>query len=90
MLQLFQGQEVSTTLSHYTGIVEAREISSDEKSSLTYKLLKDKCTTYVTVNDLCITCYVACIHDNFWYFGIVTDINEEDDPTIKFLHPQGP
>lgn len=23
-------------------------------------------------------------------FGIVTDINEEEDATIKFLHPQGP
>lgn len=47
-----------------TGTVEARRISSDGKSSLTYRL-KDKCTTYVTLNELYIACYVACIYDNF-------------------------
>jgi hypothetical protein len=72
------------------GTLEARRISGDEQPTLTYNL-RNKCTTLVTEDELCPGCYIACKYDNLWYFGIVREVNEqEEDVTVKFLHLKGP
>ena len=35
--------------------------------------------------------YIACRYDNFWWIGLVDEINhEEEDFEVKFMHPHGP
>ena len=35
--------------------------------------------------------YVSCIHDTFWWVGIVTEVNvHKGDLKIEFLHPNEP
>lgn len=72
------------------GTLEARRVSYDEKPSLTYNLRKGL-TLSVKNEDLYPSRYIACIYDNLWYFGIITNVSKEDgDVTVKFLHPAGP
>ncbi|GBM96843.1 hypothetical protein AVEN_94036-1 [Araneus ventricosus] len=72
------------------GMIEARRISRDETPALTFNLLKHQ-TLLVKMKDLYPGCFVGCIYDNLWYFGMVSEVNaEEEDVTVKFLHPNGP
>ena len=35
--------------------------------------------------------YVSCFYDNYWWIGLITEVNEEyQDIKIYFLHPHGP
>ncbi|GBM39738.1 hypothetical protein AVEN_208641-1 [Araneus ventricosus] len=71
-------------------MIEARRISRDETPALTFNLLKHQ-TLLVKMKDLYPGCFVGCIYDNLWYFGMVSEVNAEDeDVTVKFLHPNGP
>ncbi|GBL84422.1 hypothetical protein AVEN_66656-1 [Araneus ventricosus] len=71
-------------------LIEARRISRDETPALTFNLLKHQ-TLLVKMQDLYPGCFVGCIYDNLWYFGMVSEVNaEEEDVTVKFLHPNGP
>ncbi|GBN16623.1 hypothetical protein AVEN_110555-1 [Araneus ventricosus] len=71
------------------GMIEARRISRDETPALTFNLLKHQ-TLLVKMKDLYPGCFVGCIYDNSWYFGMVSEVNAEEDVTVKFLHPNGP
>ncbi|GBN58021.1 hypothetical protein AVEN_226241-1 [Araneus ventricosus] len=71
------------------GMIEARRISRDETPALTFNLLKHQ-TLLVKMKDLYPGCFVGCIYDNLWYFGMVSEVNAEENVTVKFLHPNGP
>ncbi|GBO26707.1 hypothetical protein AVEN_226385-1 [Araneus ventricosus] len=70
------------------GMIEARRISSDGKPYLTFNLLNKQQTLLVKMKDLYPGFFIGCIYDNLWYFGMVNV--EEEDVTVKFLHPHGP
>ncbi|GBO36976.1 hypothetical protein AVEN_110502-1 [Araneus ventricosus] len=70
------------------GMIEARRISSDGKPALTFNLLNKQQTLLVKMKDLYPGSFIGCIYDNLWYFGMVNV--EEEDVTVKFLHPHGP
>ena len=71
---------------------QARRISSDEKPALTFNLCNKQQTLLVKIEDLYPGCFIACVYDSLWYFGMVSEVNaeEEEDVTVKFLHPHGP
>jgi len=73
------------------GTIEARRISNDEKPALIFNLCSKQQTLVVKIKDLYPGCFIACIYDSLWYFGMVSEVNaEEEDVTVKFLHPHGP
>lgn len=73
------------------GMIEARRISSDETPAFTFNLSNKQQTLFVKIEDLYPGCFIACIYDNLWYYGMVSEVNaEEDDVIVKFLHPHGP
>ncbi|GBL83144.1 hypothetical protein AVEN_165355-1 [Araneus ventricosus] len=72
------------------GMIEAIRISSDGKPALTFNLLNKQQSLLVKMKDLYPGCFIGCIYDNLWYFGMVNEVNAEEDVTLKFLHPHGP
>ena len=35
--------------------------------------------------------HVSCLYEGKWWIGVVTEVNhEEDDVSVKFMHPHGP
>ena len=34
--------------------------------------------------------YVSCPYDNKWWMGIITNVDQEEDVQVKFIHPSGP
>lgn len=73
------------------GTIEARRVSSDQTTALTFNLCNKQLTLPVKIDDLSPGSFIACIYDNLWYFGMVSEVNvEENDVIVKFLHPHGP
>lgn len=73
------------------GMIEARRISSDVALAITFNLCNKQQTCFVKIEDSFPGCFIACIYGNLWYFGMVSEVNvEEDDVTVKLLHPHGP
>lgn len=80
----FQPQNDSQT-------IEARRISKDEKAAIVFNLFNIQENFLVKLDDLYPGCFIACVYDSFWYFGMVNEVNaEEKDVTVQFLHPRGP
>lgn len=41
--------------------------------------------------DLYPSCFIACTHENLWYFGIITNVSNNDrEVMVKFIQPVGP
>ncbi|GBM58429.1 hypothetical protein AVEN_219943-1 [Araneus ventricosus] len=64
------------------GMIEARRISRDETPALTFNLLKHQ-TLLVKMKDLYPGCFVGCIYENLWYFGMVSEVNAEEEDVTK-------
>lgn len=75
---------------NHAGTIEARRLSSDKEPSLTFNL-RMLPQLLVNAGDMYSGCFVACKYDNLWYFGMITEINQDEgDAHVKFLHPNGP
>lgn len=73
------------------GTVEARRISSDETAAIVFNLFNTQQIYLVKLEDLTPGCFIGCTYDSLWYFGMVREVNiEEQDVTVQFLHPHGP
>ena len=45
----------------------------------------------VTINDIKIMSYVACIYDAKWWVGLVEEVDKcNNDILVNFMHPFGP
>ena len=48
-------------------------------------------TREINIKNIKCFLYVSCIHDTFWWVGILTGVSVHDcDLKIEFLHPRGP
>ena len=71
------------------GTIEARRISTDKEPALTFNL--KSIPLFTNADRLYPGCFIACIYDDLWYFGMVSEVNQnERDVLVKFLHPNGP
>ena len=67
--------------------IEMKRTSEDKEPSSVHKFkTQTKQNSVVQVLD-----YVSCLHDNKWWVGIITNVDdEEEDVQVKFMHPSGP
>lgn len=71
------------------GTIEARRISNDEGPAFTFNL--KNIPQFPNTDNLYPGCFIACIYDDLWYFGMVSEVNQDErDVLVKFLHPSGP
>lgn len=74
-----------------SGTIEARRISKDKNAAIVFNLFNNQQHFLVKIEDLNPGCFIACVYDSLWYFGMLSEVNaEEKDVTVKFLHPCGP
>lgn len=70
--------------------IGTKRVSSDENYTSIF-CFSGSSHAFLTMSELSINTYVACVYDNHWFFGIVEKLNhEEGDVTVNFLHPHGP
>ena len=66
--------------------VAVKRCSDDNEYVLHQNLLHKPTVVKVEISD-----FVACIYEQKWWIGIVTDIDsQQSDLQIKFMHPYGP
>jgi hypothetical protein len=68
--------------------IGVKRCSSDENFSLKYNFMQ---TSHDKSYHFKESMYIACVYDGEWWLGLITSLNlEEQDATVKFLHPHGP
>ena len=68
----------------------AYKLTNEDREFLQFDFDKSL-TEEIDIKNIKCFSYVSCIHDTFWWVGIVTEVNvHKGDLKIEFLHPNGP
>ena len=65
--------------------IEMKRKSEDKEPSYVHNFKNQKQNSVVQVFD-----YVSCLYDNKWRVGIITNVDDEEDVQVMFMHPSVP
>ena len=71
--------------------IATKRISEDEKHSLVFCFNSEQQPKSMSMSQILMSSYIACVYNNQWFFGLVLSKNEEEnDVEISFLRLHGP
>lgn len=95
--QFFKGKTITGTKSFHffspSSIEEitAKRTSLDPEICIRWNFIKGAETSPILQHsEPSLYNYVACVYEENWWIGLVSEFNKEGDYTIAFMHPHGP